>query len=377
MSSKSLPSSFKQSQHSGNQRTLFYNNSTISRTTDTNSSNKDLTPAYSSSLSSSNVKTSSPLTRAWPNEDTLQQTDTNSSDKSWLMHRWSTVSGSLIIKRKHKKKSAVRIWNQRQKRRTFPPSSDILKQEQKKFRPELLFIHNSSKNRHSLADVLSAFQRYNPSLNSTSSSSLSQRFGKILKKKGKQPMKRTKPTLNVQIEHKSAIMTLFQPPPTISTGSSTPSSPPLKFPTPPKRFSAFFVDSQGRSGKTGYQRPKNSHPHHKFLNLIYHGLLYPKSEEQGVIPSSAKTYKRYKRQLCIHALLFMSGFVFFPSWWIGAWFYFFRRRPEAEHEEEQALYRNDLFSIKTFAYLNAIFSCISFVLSLFIIALIIWMVEDQ
>lgn len=363
MSSKSLPSSFKQSQRSCNQRTLFNNSSTISRATDTSSNN--INPAYSSSLSSSNVKTSSPLTRAWFNEETILKTDTHSSDKSWLTRRWSTISGSLVMKRRHKKKSATRVWNQRQKRRTFPPSTNILKQEQKKFYPELLLLHKSSKNRQSLADILSAFQCYDPSPNSTSSSSLSRRFGRILKKKGKQPMKQ-KPRLNVHIEQKS--MAMFQPPPTISSRSSTPSSSPLKFPTPPKRFSAFFVDSQGRSGKVGYKRPSTSHS--KFLNLIYHGISHQKPEHEEVISSSASTYNK---QLYINALLFMSGFVFFPFWWIGAWVYFYKKRPLVEEQEE--LYRNDLFSIKTFAYLNGIFSCISFVFSLFIIALIIWMIK--
>jgi hypothetical protein len=363
MSSKSLPVSFKQSQLGVNQRTLFNNSSTISRATDTTHSSKN--PAYSSSLSSSNVKTSSPLTRAWLNEE-----HTDSSDKSWLTRRWSTVSGSLVIKKKHKKKSAARVWSQRQKRRTFPPSTDILKQEQKKFCPELLLIHKSSKNRQSLADVLSAFQCYDPSPDSTSSSSLSRRFGRILKKKGKQPIKQRKPRLNVHIEQKSA-MAMFQPPPTISSGSSSPSSSPLKFPTPPKRFSAFFVDSQGRSGKVGYKRPSNSHS--KFLNLIYHGISLQKPEVE-VIPSSAVRCKRHDKQLCINALLFISGFLFFPFWWVGAWFYFYKKRP-IEREEE--LCENDLFSIKTFAYLNGIFSCISFVFSFFIIALIIWMIKES
>ncbi|KAF1807307.1 hypothetical protein V8B55DRAFT_1464477 [Mucor lusitanicus] len=429
-SSKSLPSSFKQ-----NKRPIFHNHSTISRATldggshssSSNSSDQIQTAyykdIYSSSFSSSNVKISSPLTKpAWLHQQHADEGDvtvnTNSSgttsDKSWMTRRWSTVSGSLIARRKSKKTTASRLWTNRQKRRTFPPSTDILKRERKKFAlPPAVPPINKKHHRQSLQDILTTFYRYNNPYNvasgsggggldgneteSTSSSSMSKKIGRILKKRGKQPYnnKHTKKpilTINTSTKYtddelKAAMMSMFQPPATISSKSSTPSSP-LKFPTPPKRFSAYYVTSQGKSGKVDYKH-KMALSHH-VLQFIQHGVFSshkppPLSDPIPPPPPSSLEkghYKAYNRQLLLSTSLFLFGFICFPCWWVGAWLYYKRHRSgsmmtaDDSGLAEDVFYENDLFSIRTIAYLNTVFSCLSFVLVAIVISLVIWLVKS-
>lgn len=403
MSSKSLPSSFKQ-----NKRAIFHNSSTISRVTiggGNNSGNDQIQSTfkdvYSSSFSSSNVKISSPLTKpAWYNEANTVNTNSSgtTSSKSWMTRRWSTVSGSLIARRKSKKSTASRLWSNRQKRRTFPPSSDILKRERKKFTlPPNVPPINKKHHRQSLQDILTTFYKYNNASSGggsnnggddsdstpTSSSSMSKRLGRILKKRGKQPYKKPNLTINTNTKYteeelKSAMMSMFQPPATISSKSSTPSSP-LRFPTPPKRFSAYYVNSQGKSGKVDYKSKVQLSQY--FINLIQHGVFssnQPPENTNATLPSDVekRQYKEYNKQLLLNTSLFLFGFIFFPFWWIGAWLYF-KRRKKTDTDEllNDAFYDNDLFSIRTFAYLNSIFSCLSFVLVAVILSLVIWLVK--
>ncbi|KAL9543726.1 hypothetical protein MBANPS3_007974 [Mucor bainieri] len=451
-SSKSLPSSFKQ-----NKRPIFHNHSTISRVTieeggshssSSNTSSDQIHSAayrdiYSSSFSSSNVKISSPLTKpAWFQLQQQQQegdvtVNTNSSgttsDKSWMTRRWSTVSGSLIARRKSKKMAASRLWTNRQKRRTFPPSTDILKRERKKFAlpPAVPPINKKHHHRQSLQDILTTFYKYSShSYNvassssggmmdghesestptTASSSSMSKRLGRILKKRGKQPYNnkhhknKNKPMLTINThtkyteeELKAAMMSMFQPPATISSKSSTPSSP-LRFPTPPKRFSAYYVDSQGKSGKVDY-RHKMAFSHY-ILQFIQHGVFSshtppPLSDPLPPQPSSVAEkeghhYKAYNRQLVLNTSLFLLGFVFFPCWWVGAWLYYHKRQKRRQQfgsssmmavddEEDDNVfyyYEHDLFSIRTIAYLNTVFSCLSFVLVAVVLSLVIWLVKS-
>ncbi|KAK4517717.1 MFS domain-containing protein [Mucor velutinosus] len=418
-SSKSLPSSFKQ-----NKRPIFYNNSTISRVTieggshsSSNSSDQIQTAykdIYSSSFSSSNVKISSPLTKpAWFQHEGDVTVHTNSSgttsDKSWMTRRWSTVSGSLIARRKNKKTTASRLWTSRQKRRTFPPSTDILKRERKKFAlPPAVPPINKKHHRQSLQDILTTFYNVansgsggglgggmdgNESASTpttTSSSSMSKRLGRILKKRGKQPYNnkhKKKPMLTINThtkytedELKAAMMSMFQPPATISSKSSTPSSP-LRFPTPPKRFSAYYIDSQGKSGKVDYKH-KMTLSHH-VLQFIQHGIFSPHAPPSDPLPPPSSLekgyYKAYNRQLLLNTSLFFFGFIFFPCWWVGAWLYYKRQRSGSMTTDgmaEDVFYEHDLFSIRTIVYLNTVFSCLSFVLVAVVVALVIWLVKS-
>ncbi|KAL9541158.1 hypothetical protein PS6_010432 [Mucor atramentarius] len=390
MSSKSLPTSFKQ-----NKRPIFHNNSTISRVTiqDSHSSssnssdqiqsaNRDI---YSSSFSSSNVKISSPLTKpAWLHHegDATVNTDSSgtTSDKSWMTRRWSTVSGSLIARRKSKKRAASRLWTNRQKRRTFPPSTDILERERKRFAlPPAVPPINKKHHRQSLQDILTTFYKYNSS-GGASSSSMSKRLGRILKKRGKQPYNNKKPMLTINTstryteeELKAAMISMFQAPATISSKSSTPSSP-LRFPTPPKRFSAYYVNSQGKAGKVNYKH--NMALSHHVLQFIQHGVF---SSHTPPPPSSMEKgqhhYKTYNKQLMLNTSLFLFGFLFFPCWWLGAWLYYKRQQSSNSLADEDVFYEHDLFSIRTIAYLNSIFSCLSFVLVAVILSLVIWLVK--
>lgn len=354
----------------------------------------------SSSLSSS-VKKSSPLTKPWfnPAEAVLNYSSTN-SDKSWMTHRWSTVSGSLIVRRKQQRAMAYRLWLNRHKRRTYPPSSNILRQEQRKFGVqgvgEALPPFKKAQRRQSLVDILNNFHKNSGS--ESSSSSLSKKLGRILKRKGKQPYhQKVPPELHIDTreeELKDAVA-VFQPPPTISSKSSTPSTP-IKFPTPPKRFSAVYVDYSGKKGKSDYKRPKEKRSQ-QFLNLIHHGVAYKLSDmsviKESTLDPDEKKYNhiddmiqqqqqqqpaycmnKYNTQLSIDSTLFLFGFIFFPFWWVGAWLYFRRRRRQFE---QQLYYDNDLFSLRVISYLNAIFSFLSLVFLVVIISLVIWLVKSS
>lgn len=403
MSSKSLPTSYKQYNKS--------HNSTISIPIDkslfSNHSDSYIIDYNNSPSLSSSVKKSSPLTKPWFNPaDAILNDSSTASSKSWKSRRWSTVSGSLIVKRKRKKSNATRLWIIRQKRRTYPPATDILKQEQKRFGITLgdtattavpAIFKREAQKRQSLQEVLTSFySRQNAqSLQSSSSSSMSRRIGKKLKKKGKQPYRnnKKKPHLHVDTtyteeELKIAVMSMFQPPPTISSKSSTPSSP-LKFPTPPKRFSAIYVDSHGRKGKSDYKMPKSSRVSDYLLNMIQHGVPHKlmttameEEEEEKTNYNIEQDYNhnihKYNAQLSGDATLFLFGFLFFPFWWIGAFIYYrrTRRSPIYTEQQEHCYYDNDLISIKTFAYLNTIFSFVSLILIIVIISLIIWLVKS-
>lgn len=350
-SSKSLPSNFKQK--------YPHNNSTISYIQDKSINDNSDIIINSSSLSSS-VKKSSPLTKAsWFNQE-INDSSTI-SNKSWLNRRWSTVSGSLVVRQRLKNLTATQLWLNRQKRRTYPPCVDILRQEQKRFP-----VFKRQNDRQSLADILATFYS-----GSSDSSSVSKRIGKILKKKGKQPYNK-KLHINTQKELKAA--TIFQLPPTISSKSSSPSTQ-IKFPTPPKRFSAIYIDVYGKQGKVDYVRSTNNRPQY-LLNLIQHGVphtlpMYSKitttvENDTNNLDEPSYCLNKYNSRLSMYATLFVFGFIFFPLWWIGAWLHY---------RQEQQYCNFDLFSVRTFAYLNVIFTVMSLALLIVIISLIIWLAK--
>ncbi|KAI9332746.1 hypothetical protein BD770DRAFT_403061 [Pilaira anomala] len=366
MASKSLPSSFKQKQHS----------SISIRCTTTNDSFNDIIFHNASSFSWS-VKKSSPLATQPEDTSTISQ-------KSWINPRWSTVSGSLIIRQRSKHKSATRHWHNRQKRRTYPPSSDILRIEHKQF-----FKRPPQRTQQSLAEILTAFY----SRSSDSSSSSTKRLGNILKKKGKQPLNQQqqeekKPQLHVDTE----VGKLFQPPATISSKTSTPSTQ-IKFPTPPKRFSAIYIDSTGKYGKVDYIAPRRKSKTLQLVHLFQHGvkkqkltstttteiMTFPQGDKEkrggggnGEEEEEEHGYEN-KLRVPIDAVLFLFGFLIFPFWWIGVWVYYRRRR---RYKKKQRIIGTDLFSKNTFGFLNCIFSFISIIFIFVILSLIIWIVKS-
>lgn len=356
-SSKSLPSNFKQK--------LSHNSSTITISFVRDKSiieNSDIIN-NPSSLSSS-VKKSSPLTKSsWCNEDIINNSSTISS-KSWITRRWSTVSASVIVRQRYKKTTASQLWLNRQKRRTYPPCIDIPRQDQKRFPVFKRKIH-----RQSLADILTAFYS-----GSSDSSSVSKKIEKMLKKKGKQPYHK-KLWINTQRKPEEAAR-VFQHPPTMSSNSSSPSTQ-IKFPTPPKRFSAIFIDAYGRQGKVDYVRPKKGRPQY-LLNLIQYGVPHklPMMYTKNTTPA-AKNYidepsyglNKQNPQLTMYATLFLFGFICFPCWWIGAWLHYRQKKPSCSNNF-------DLFSVQTFSYLNVMFAVISMALLIIIIAFVIWLAKS-
>lgn len=346
-------------QNSRRQDTNTTDNSINSILSKANSNIIEGQPYYSSSFDSSNVKISSPLVtqQPWLNRGALTDSSgATSSDKSWMTRRWSTLSGSLIARRRKIRKKTKNSWKNRQKRRTFPPAHVVLLEKESATSLPLLRRNNhSKKNRHSLQEILTHFEN---ETNTSSSSSLSKRLGKLLKKKGKQPYsirKKKKRPPSLILPNTSVF---FQPPTTMSSQSS--SSPnnkttqQVKFPTPPKRFSAYYVDLEGNIGKTDYKRPGRN----KLLRYLMRSKNQQEDNNDAV----------YRQQLIINLGLFLLGFLFFPCWWIGTFLFIIKKKKEDQLKKEK--YFIDLISIHTFGYLNTVFTCLSFILIIFIIILL-------
>ncbi|KAI8054934.1 uncharacterized protein B0P05DRAFT_560818 [Gilbertella persicaria] len=318
-----------------------------------------------SSVSSSLVKLSPPGKQPWLLEENNPQGDITSSNKSWKNQRWSTLSGSLIIYRKKKKLTASQLWLNKQKRTTFPPSLDILKHEVKLQPPQ--------RQRQSMQDALSSMYResQHESQHSTSSSSLSNRIGKILKRKGKQPYKRKKdPQLTIETSFteqdlKSAAMHLFQPPPTISSESTTPTTSPVKFPTPPTQFSAYFIDIEGRTGKVKYKNP-TKRPH------CLRNYFLPDNTTGPTQKLTLEELTKYNQRLSMDTLLFLFGFLFFPCWWAGLGMFLYRNY---RYDRIELVEEYELYSIRTIGYLNTVFSVFSLFLMVIILVLVALMVK--
>ncbi|KAG2209927.1 hypothetical protein INT47_003362 [Mucor saturninus] len=353
---KSLPSNFKQKQNGSTITISFVRDKSIVETS-------DIILNSPSSLSSS-VKKSSPLSKPSWNDEVNDSSMI--SQKSWLTRRWSTVSASQMVinRRRYKKSTASQLWLNRQKRRTYPPC--IVRQQDQK----TLTVFKRKHHRQSLADILTVFY-HSGSSDSTNSSSVSKRIGKMLKKKkGKQPYNNNRNNNNnnnnkrLRIDTKSDAIKRVFPPATMSSNSSSPSTQ-IKFPTPPKRFSAIFIDAYGQQGKIDYVRPIKSRPQY-LLNLIQHGVDHK-------MPPITDTYgaNQGNPRLSMYATLFLFGFLFFPCWWIGAWLHYHRPKETCCDSHFH------LFSVRTFAYLNVLFAAISISFFIVILSLLIWLAKTR
>jgi hypothetical protein len=345
-----------------------------------------------SSSYSSSVKKTSPLATSCI-QGTVN-TDSNVSTPGWITHRWSTISGSLAMQQKKKKKTVTSSWKNRKKRRTYPPSKDILKQEQIIYfrgrKHSTLNMVTKKQQRQSLADILPAFYATLQNQSSTggsssSSSSLSKRIGRMMKKRGKQPFNLTELRINTKpsgsssesykfirrnssdisnVISESAPFTpshfMFKPPPTISSKSSSPSTllklvPPSS--PPPRRFSAFFIDARGKSGKVIFR----SRPRFWFFSKPS-AAKRQQDEEGGDMTKENNASVKLSTEVC----LFLFGFLLFPLWWIGVWLYF-------KDRNDRSL--SSLFTTRTLAYLNLMLSGLSMILLVVIIAMLIWNVK--
>ncbi|KAI8882131.1 hypothetical protein K501DRAFT_286028 [Backusella circina FSU 941] len=354
---------------------------------------------HNSSSYSSSVKKTSPLATSCI-QGTVN-TDSNASTPSWITHRWSTISGSLAMQQKKKKKSATSSWKNRKKRRTYPPSKDILKQEQMLFlrgrKHSTLNMVTKKQQRQSLADILPAFYATLQNQSSTggsssSSSSLSKKIGRMMKKRGKQPFNLTDLRINTtpngssnendkSIHRNSSDISnivsdripfspshfVFKPPPTISSKSSSPSTPLKLLPPsspPPRRFSAFFIDASGKSGKVTFR----SRPRFWFFSKPSVAIERRQHDEEG---GEVKKENNASVELSTEVCLFLFGFLLFPLWWIGVWLYF--KDNKTTTLDDRSL--SSLFTIRTLAYLNLMLSGVSIVLLVIIIAMLIWNIK--
>ncbi|KAI8987296.1 hypothetical protein BDF20DRAFT_256285 [Mycotypha africana] len=297
--------------------------------------------------------------------------------------------------------------------------------------------------RHSLQDFLAAFYNdkneeetssLSPSSNSTSSG---QKPRKATKRKGKQPIHKQNhvflrntteitPRLSIHSKRENEDTSSSSKNDTISgvsLASTTPSTP-LKFPTPPKRSPiAFFVnhhfyhshENTLMNDKVRLPRRKSSvvadiihHVQQRLSSLSnrHHESLTPNASTQTrsilslpLRPTSfintaivAEERQRsrilYRKEVKIHCILFVFGFLFFPLWWVGFGYYLYSSRSSAHvmnnNEGEEAVatiqdvhFDENMTSIRAFAYLNGILSCISLIFLAFILSMIIWMVKTS
>lgn len=383
MSSKSLPTTLR---HHDYREKATNNNRTIG--TGSHGSIKTFlkdkgTLDYNTSNVSSYVKTPSPL---------AQQNPFSSSylvNKNQKTNTWSAISSSVALKRKRLKNQVQKSWGNR-KTRTFPSSNKLIstswnKGNNRKYRR----TEPNNKNRQSLQDILSHFSEYegamkNFNVNNTTIKDTScvtrcmsykSKIGSTSKNScsptisslslSKQTQKRRKKQKN---RPPSLIISKYDPPATMSSQKSTPITP-LKFPTPPKRFSAYCVNlGDTVITESDYKRPSGIKGAFKTL---YSPLIIQQKNEQGLIHTQC--YEQYLvRNICLFAL----GFLFFPFWWMGTLLYIYQKKEllvlkRKQQDQGVPFFTNefDLMSLHTFGYLNSFFSCLSLVLIIVFVSL--------
>ncbi|KAI9472208.1 MAG: hypothetical protein EXX96DRAFT_583262 [Benjaminiella poitrasii] len=372
MSSQSLPTSFKQSSNLRvNDGLDYYSSSPLSKQ-----------HFFSILLDDNSNEAVMLINTTESNSGTINTT----SDKSWhasssQQRHWSMPSSAQRPRNKwiekHKDKS---------QQCTFSSIPDSLRLEEgksygKDSQGKRLFslLKNSHKKRRSLADVLHTFYRHN---NSTVEIKSSKRLGKVSKrKKGKQPYYKKSAPLDVNtatlatqqssVSHRRPLSSFLLPPTISSKNSSTGVLD--KFPTPPERFSAYYINSEGQFGKTRYENKSMPLFHWILLHLnrtqVTTKYVFTEQQVMMDIKEDAEIY--HNHQFRLYSILFTLGFIFFPCWWFGAWLYYFHNYTDEDDDRGKL----GLFSIRTLAYLNGIFSCLSFIIIIVIISFIIWMAK--
>ncbi|KAI8373828.1 hypothetical protein BD560DRAFT_393703 [Blakeslea trispora] len=332
--------------------------SNLSETT-VHSNSEEMAPLHSTpSYSSSSVKVSSPLSKPpWNFQDEEDQSH-------WIHRRWSTLSNASVLQRQRKKLTNSQLWLRRQKRKTFPPALEAY--DRKKTESEITgFFYQQPPNEIS------------DSHPSVSSSSVSKKLGRLLKKKGKQPYRqKKKPGLTIDTSFTDlnlSTLELSELPPTISSDSTVSTPIPVNFPTPPDRFSAHFIDLNGHVGRVEYSRSGQSSSWLK--DLFRYG---PCPYEASFLPMQRLTqeeFERYSKMLSFDTILFLFGFLLFPLWWIGFGLFLYRKHKGQDGSIQFAAY-HELYSVRTIGFLNGAFSLFSIILAVVTIVLMAWLLKD-
>lgn len=326
----------------------------------------------------STIKKSSPLRKS---SYTAEDDDVVNGQK-WLFRRLSSISGSFKSRKKYQKTIAARLGLSRRSRRTYPMShssgtgKNMLYYRDSSSRSR---VHGSlntrarkQRNRQSLAEILPSFYEIErkSSADTSTSSSLSKRLGKIIKKRPKKRFNKcdlrinTREIVDAISSHgpasgeetsSSVIYSLFKPPPPNSSSRASSPSTPLQFPFPPQRNMSFTETLL-------YQKRKNYVlPIPCIKSRISPSKMYKDEESQ-------ESGKESPVWLVTEAGLFLFGFLFFPLWWLGAWLYW--KNDIVRKNPNEPAY-NEIFSIKAFAYLNIMLSCFSLVMIVAIIAILL------
>ncbi|KAI8878343.1 hypothetical protein K501DRAFT_304926 [Backusella circina FSU 941] len=338
----------------------------------------------------STIKKSSPLRKySYNGEDEAE------NSQKWLIRRLSSISGSFKSRKKHQKTIAARLGFNRRSRRTYPmsnnsaPGKNIIYYRDSSSRGR---IHSSlntrarkKRNRQSLAEILPSFYEIEKksSADTSTSSSLSKRIGKIIKKRPKKRYNKcdlrinTREIVNAISSHdpcsgeetsSSVIYSLFKPPPPNPSSKASSPSTPLQFPFPPQR-NLSFTDNNSLLHKSNQKRKEKLIPHviPCIISRISSSKTFHHKDEE-----SQESGKKSSVWLVTEANLFLFGFLFFPLWWLGAWLYW-KNDIISKNPDEPAY--NEIFSTKAFAYLNIMLSCFSLIMIVSIIAILLCPIE--
>lgn len=189
------------------------------------------------------------------------------------------------------------------------------------------------------------------------------------------PRRKSKQRIQQQPSQKTTATTTttekFIRPPTISSGSSLSNKldslihPPyhgtLNTTTTttaaPRRFSAFWIDTHGRSGKQQVHVDDKGHI-----------SFAPKSCCCDGTNSSHCERATYTMQ----SSMFLFGFLFFPLWWIGAWIYVRQQRRRLPTDLETQKQSTSLINARIVGQLNCWMSVLSLILTCVLVGLGVW-----
>lgn len=186
------------------------------------------------------------------------------------------------------------------------------------------------------------------------------------------PRRKSKQRIQQQPSQKTTATTTttekFIRPPTISSGSSLSNKldslihPPYHgttntTTTAPRRFSAFWIDTHGRSGKQQVHVDDKGRV-----------SLAPKRCCCNGTSSNHCERATYTMQ----SSMFLFGFLFFPLWWIGAWIYVRQHRARLPTDLEAQKQSTSLVNTRIIGQLNCWMSILSLILTCVLVGLGVW-----
>ncbi|KAI7878068.1 hypothetical protein K492DRAFT_197120 [Lichtheimia hyalospora FSU 10163] len=185
------------------------------------------------------------------------------------------------------------------------------------------------------------------------------------------PRRKSKQRIQQQSSQKTTATTTttekFIRPPTISSGSSLSNKLDSLIHNPyhgttnttttaPRRFSAFWIDTHGRSGKQQVHVDDKGH-----VSLAPQSCCC-----NGSSHCERKTY-------AMQSSMFLFGFLFFPLWWFGAWIYVRHHRTrlptDLEATQKQSV---SLVNARIVGQLNCWMSILSLILACVLVGLGVW-----